>query len=222
MAQKKLEKNSEYEHLDLDGDGIVTDEELDMDDWLSSIFMNTAIVGGVRASMKPLRMAENDVVRYKRAKLGFYGDLAEKLGLSTTVYKPRTFVDNNGVERPLFPKDGQGAKEYTALEKIEADLADSGIATPREIIQKKTLIESEAREGFLGIPQLEKNLKRYNELLSKIDEISKLPSRKERRAARAELVKEFGAVHLSLYEICKSKILLRTADMKNKHFDDDE
>lgn len=32
MAQKKLEPDSEYEHLDLDGDGIVTDEELDMDE----------------------------------------------------------------------------------------------------------------------------------------------------------------------------------------------
>ena len=32
MAQKKLEPNSEYAHLDLDGDGIVTDEELDMDE----------------------------------------------------------------------------------------------------------------------------------------------------------------------------------------------
>ena len=31
MAQKKLQKDSEYAHLDLDGDGIVTDEELDMD-----------------------------------------------------------------------------------------------------------------------------------------------------------------------------------------------
>ena len=31
-AQKKLEKESEYAHLDLDGDGIVTDEELDMDE----------------------------------------------------------------------------------------------------------------------------------------------------------------------------------------------
>ena len=28
MAQKKLEKGSEYEKYDLDGDGIVTDEEL--------------------------------------------------------------------------------------------------------------------------------------------------------------------------------------------------
>jgi len=28
MAQKKLEKNSEYEKYDLDGDGIVSDEEL--------------------------------------------------------------------------------------------------------------------------------------------------------------------------------------------------
>ena len=30
-AQKKLEKGSEYAHLDVDGDGIVTDEELEMD-----------------------------------------------------------------------------------------------------------------------------------------------------------------------------------------------
>ena len=32
MAQKKLQKESEYAHLDLDGDGIVTDEELDLDE----------------------------------------------------------------------------------------------------------------------------------------------------------------------------------------------
>ena len=31
-AQKKLEKDSEYAHLDIDGDGVVTDEELDMDE----------------------------------------------------------------------------------------------------------------------------------------------------------------------------------------------
>ena len=31
-AQKRLEKDSQYAHLDLDGDGIVTDEELDMDE----------------------------------------------------------------------------------------------------------------------------------------------------------------------------------------------
>ncbi len=31
-AQKKLEKDSQYAHLDLDGDGVVTDEELDMDE----------------------------------------------------------------------------------------------------------------------------------------------------------------------------------------------
>ena len=30
--QKKLQKDSEYAHLDRDGDGIVTDEELDMDE----------------------------------------------------------------------------------------------------------------------------------------------------------------------------------------------
>tara|TARA_R100001510_G_C7615238_1_gene177615 strand:- start:72 stop:419 length:348 start_codon:yes stop_codon:yes gene_type:complete len=31
-AQKKLQKDSEYAHLDKDGDGIVTDEELAMDE----------------------------------------------------------------------------------------------------------------------------------------------------------------------------------------------
>jgi len=31
-AQKRLEKDSQYEHHDLDGDGIVTDEELDLDE----------------------------------------------------------------------------------------------------------------------------------------------------------------------------------------------
>ena len=31
MSQKKLEPGSEYEKYDLDGDGIVTDEEFEMD-----------------------------------------------------------------------------------------------------------------------------------------------------------------------------------------------
>jgi len=30
-AQKKLEPNSDYEHFDIDGDGVVTDEELRME-----------------------------------------------------------------------------------------------------------------------------------------------------------------------------------------------
>ena len=34
MVQKKLQKGSEYEHQDLDGDGVVTDEELAMDEKL--------------------------------------------------------------------------------------------------------------------------------------------------------------------------------------------
>ncbi len=31
MAQKKLQKNSRFEEYDMDGDGVVTDEELDME-----------------------------------------------------------------------------------------------------------------------------------------------------------------------------------------------
>ena len=30
-AQKKLQKDSEYAYLDVDGDGVVSDEELEMD-----------------------------------------------------------------------------------------------------------------------------------------------------------------------------------------------
>ena len=37
MAQKKLEKGSHYEKYDLDGDGIVTDEEFEMDQKLVSL-----------------------------------------------------------------------------------------------------------------------------------------------------------------------------------------
>ncbi len=36
-AQKKLEKDSQYAHLDIDGDGVVTDEELDMDERMMRI-----------------------------------------------------------------------------------------------------------------------------------------------------------------------------------------
>ena len=36
-AQKKLEKDSQYAHLDADGDGVVTDEELDMDERMMRI-----------------------------------------------------------------------------------------------------------------------------------------------------------------------------------------
>lgn len=32
VAQKKLQKGSEYAHLDVDGDGVITDEELEMDE----------------------------------------------------------------------------------------------------------------------------------------------------------------------------------------------
>ena len=32
MAQKKLQKDSEYAHQDIDGDGVVTDDELDLDE----------------------------------------------------------------------------------------------------------------------------------------------------------------------------------------------
>ena len=32
MTQKKLQKDSDYAYLDLDGDGVVTDEELDLDE----------------------------------------------------------------------------------------------------------------------------------------------------------------------------------------------
>lgn len=55
-------------------------EQVNLDDWLSSIFMNTAVVGGLRASLKPLRLGQNDVTRYKEAKRQFYGDIYEKAG----------------------------------------------------------------------------------------------------------------------------------------------
>lgn len=43
-------------------------EDVDIDDFVQSIFMNTGVVGGLRASTKILRRGQDDVSRYKAAK----------------------------------------------------------------------------------------------------------------------------------------------------------
>ena len=58
-------------------------EDIDIDDFVQSIFMNTGVVGGLRASTKPMRIGQGDVQRYKAAKTQFYGDVFKKAGFET-------------------------------------------------------------------------------------------------------------------------------------------
>jgi len=173
-------------------------EEVDMDDWLSSIFMNTAIVGGLRASMKPLRMGEGDVERYRKAKHAFYGDIFEKAGFKTKSDPKGKVHDLLGVG-----EKGEMQSRYEKIERIESDLIEAGVPIPSELVQEKINIISEARDAYIGIPAYNKALKKYTQNLDKMDDIPKLSSRKERHAARAELLKEFGFINNTLYGITR-------------------
>jgi len=173
-------------------------EKVDMDDWLSSIFMNTAIVGGLRASTKPLRIGQGDVERYTKAKKEFYGDIFEKAGFTTKkdpLSKTHDLLD--------IGERGEISSRYEKLKNIENELTAAGVATPEALIKEKMLIEAEARDVLIAMPEFSKNLEKYNKNLSKIDDISKLGSRKERAKTRAGLLKEFGYINNTLYAIYK-------------------
>ena len=173
-------------------------EQVNLDDWLSSIFMNTAVVGGLRASLKPLRLGQNDVTRYKEAKRQFYGDIYEKAG-----FKVKKGPDSKQFDLLKVGEKGELSTRYEKLENIERQLANSGIAAPEALIKEKAKIEAEARGVFTSIPEFEKNLSTYEKKLKNIDNIPKLNSRKERVKARAELLKDFGYINNTLYAIYK-------------------
>jgi hypothetical protein len=138
-------------------------EELDMDDWLSSIFMNTAIVGGLRASMKPLRMAESDFTRYQKAKKDFFQGVRD----------PKTGKYTGGVFSDINNKKVQSrvAKEIETINETVKTLEEQGIPAPKELIERLSTLEVEADNMMLGLDAFGKNLKNYNKLLKKMEEL---------------------------------------------------
>ena len=165
-------------------------EDVDMDDWLSSIFMNTGIVGGLRASMKPLRIGQNDVTRYEKAYAQFFGGLYNK---KTKQYEGGFYSDINNKK-----VQSKVAKEYEALKSIEKGYEESGIPTPPEVIEKIATLETQSDMATQAIKAFGGNLKEYNKLLSDMENISKL-SPEEQVKVRAKILKESGAMNNTLY-----------------------
>ena len=173
-------------------------EQIDFDDFLESIFMNTGIVGGLRAGNvafgKITGKAQDDVARYKAAKKDFYGSLYKEAG-----YKGKVSIGKEGNIK---------YKEYEALEKVEQSLSEAGLPTPREILQKKANLKTEAETTILGIDALEKGLSDFNVLLDKIGQkdISKLP-----KDVQAKILKDSGTYVNSLYEMYSDMKINREA-----------
>jgi len=156
----------------------IAGQPVSSDDFLSGFFMNTGIVGGMRLSTKVLRLGQNDLSRYEKAKAEFMKE----------VYKPVN--TNKKVKTP-----DQQAKE--SLESVEKSLIEQGIST-NEITKKIAEIDLNKVKNTEGIKELKKSLKEYNELLKQLDNNnpSKLP-----KESQAKLIKDIGALQSILHSI---------------------
>tara|TARA_R100000152_G_C6781771_1_gene217060 strand:- start:49 stop:7203 length:7155 start_codon:yes stop_codon:yes gene_type:complete len=167
-------------------------EDVDMDDWLASIFMNTGIVGGLRASMKPLRIGQNDVTRYEKAYGEFFGGIKNP---KTGKYEGGFYSDINNKKVM-----SNASKEYKSLKSIEKGYEDAGIPTPKEVIEKIANLEAQETVASNTLNAFGNNLKEYNKLLSDMENISKLPAA-EQNKMRAKILKDAGATNLTLYHL---------------------
>ena len=164
-------------------------EDIDMDDFLSSIFMNTAIVGGLRASTKVLRIGQDDVSRYKTARKDFYSGIVD----------PKTGKPVKGLYKDINNNERQSsvAKEIETLNKVEKSFTDAGEVPPRELLDRKSNLETQAEVSKIAYDTFEKNLKDYNDLLTEFNakDIKDLP-----KATQVKLLKEAGLVNNVMYE----------------------
>lgn len=78
-------------------------EDITMDKFWRGMFTNTGIVGGMRASTKIFRQGQNDMSRYKKAKLKSLRDIREKQGRSLESVKLE--LEAAGLDVPIELKD---------------------------------------------------------------------------------------------------------------------
>ena len=164
-------------------------EDIDMDDFLSSIFMNTAVVGGLRASTKVLRIGQDDVSRYKAARNDFYRGIVD----------PKTGKPVKGLYKDINNNERQSsvAKEIESLKSVEKSFTDMNEVAPREILDRLAKLETEAEVSSIVYDTFEKNLKDYNDLLTEFNgkDIKKLPKK-----TQVKLLKEAGLINNVMYE----------------------
>ena len=164
-------------------------EEVNMDDFLESIFMNTAIVGGLRASTKPLRLFEGDVARYKKARKDFYGG----------IYNAKTGKYEGGIYSNVNNKKvkSKTAIELESLKNIDESFKELGEVPPKEVLDRIASLEIEGESSSAAYGLFEKNLKTYNKLLSEFNnkDIRDLP-----KDTKVKLMKEAGLINNVLYD----------------------
>ena len=164
-------------------------EEVNMDDFLESIFMNTAIVGGLRASTKPLRLFEGDVARYKKARKDFYGG----------IYNSKTGKYEGGIYSNVNNKKvkSKTAVELESLKNIDESFKELGEVPPKEVLDRIASLEIQGESSNAAYTLFEKNLKTYNKLLSEFNnkDIQSLPKK-----TKVKLMKEAGLINNVLYD----------------------
>ena len=119
-------------------------EPVSPDDFLSGFFMNTGIVGGMRGTTKILRIGQNDVSRFTKAKKSFYKDV---LNNKKTEYK--STID--------------------ALETIKESYEKEGKIAPKEIVEKLAEVTTEKEVTELALNEYSLSLKDYNKKLKDIE-----------------------------------------------------
>jgi hypothetical protein len=77
---------------------LLSDQDITMDDYFRGVFTNTGIVGGMRASTKVLRLGQNDMTRYKKARREHYETLQGKYG--TVLDNVKKELGEAGIKAP--------------------------------------------------------------------------------------------------------------------------
>ena len=166
----------------------VAGQPVSVDDFLSGFFMNTGIVGGMRAVTKPLRLGQYDKDRYAKAKAKFYGELYEPIN---TLKK----------QKKLEKTEHQRKKE--SLENLNEELMNQGVSS-EEVVKRLASLDLEKTQSKEAVKEFGKILEDYNNGLK---ELSNKKGSELSKEAQAKLIKDVGAIQSILHTIY--------SDMKN-------
>ena len=166
----------------------VAGQPVSVDDFLSGFFMNTGIVGGMRAITKPLRLGQYDKDRYAKAKAKFYGEL----------YEP---VNTLKKQKKLEKTEHQQKKE--SLENLNEELMKQGVSS-EEVVRRLASLDLEKTQSKEAIKEFGKIIEDYNNGLK---ELSSKKGSELSKEAQAKLIKDVGAIQSILHTVY--------SDMKN-------
>ena len=160
------------------GEQAIAGQPVSFDDFLSGFFMNSAIVGGMRAMTKPLRIKQDDATRYTKAKKEFYKE----------VYK-----DVNG--KKVKTKHQQ---TIDSLTEVERNLQESGVKVPKEIGEKRAELELSKERDLGAASDFNTLMQDYGKLLNQLNDKGASSLSKE---SQVKLMTELGTIQTVLNKI---------------------